>query len=126
MILDAVRLSHGFTGIGQHEIVAVANVRYSSANTLIMNRLKFSREKLSKHPDVLGQSCRHGGRALAPLGLNHPLAHSFLRGDLHPQTHVGSREVEGLKKDYSPSHLLARFAKGAALTHQGGQRVTEG
>src|SRR5881398_315041 len=53
-----------------------------------MNRLKFSREKLSKHPDVVGQSCRPGGRALAPLGLNHPLAHSFLRGDLHPQTSV--------------------------------------
>src|ERR671910_1758146 len=28
------------------------NHRYSSANTLIMNRLKFSREKLSKHPDM--------------------------------------------------------------------------
>jgi hypothetical protein len=92
-----------------------------------MNRLKFSREKLSKHPDVVGQSCRHSGRALLPLWLNHSFAYPVLRGDLHPQTHVGSREVvEGLKKDYSPSPLLARLAKGAALTHQGGQCVPEG
>jgi hypothetical protein len=31
-----------------------------------------------------------------------------------------------MKKDYSPSHLLARLVKGATLTHQGGQRVPEG
>ena len=83
-----------------------------------MNRLKFSREKLSKHPDVVGQSCRHGGRALPPLGLNHSFAYPVLRGDFHPQTHVGPRKVvEGMKKDYASSHLLARLAKGATLTH---------
>jgi hypothetical protein len=32
-----------------------------------MNRLKFSSEQFSKHPDVVGQSCRHSGRALPPL-----------------------------------------------------------
>src|SRR5437763_5563412 len=36
---------------------------------LIMNRLKFSCEQLSKCPDVIGQAGRHGGGTLPPPGL---------------------------------------------------------
>ena len=42
----------------------------SSATTLIMNRFKFSSQKLSKRPDMIRQSGGHARGSVAPLGLN--------------------------------------------------------
>src|SRR5918992_4144921 len=100
---------------------------YSSANTLIMNRLEFSCEQLSKCLDVIGQPGRHGGGTLPPPGLKHAFTYPLLQRDRGSQTHVGSGKViEGLKKDDAPSHLRACLTQGAALTDQGRQGVAEG
>src|SRR5205823_12224018 len=87
---------------------------------LIMNRLKFSCEQLSKCPDVIGQAGRHGGGTLPPPGLNHAFTYPLVQRDRCSQTPVGSGKViEDLKKDDAPSHLRACLTKGAALTDQG-------
>src|SRR5215470_8662676 len=46
------------------------NIGCSSATTLIMNRLEFCGQELSKRPDMIGQSSGHARGAVAPLGLD--------------------------------------------------------
>ncbi len=78
-------------------IITVLDAWYSSANTLIMNRLEFSCEQLSKCPEVMGQPGRHGGGTWPPPGLNHGFTYPLVQRDRCSQTHVGSGK-EGLKK----------------------------
>jgi len=100
--------------------------RCSSANTLRIQRLKFGREKLTKGPDVIRQSCRHCWSALLPSRANRPAACALPQRQRLPQAHVWSGHVvEGLEEDHSLPHTLAVFTEAGRLTRQGCQGLTQ-
>ena len=99
----------------------------SSATTLIMNRFKFSSQKLSKRPDMIRQSGGHARGSVAPLGLNQARGMWFLLRQRQAQAHVRpGKIVEGLKEDHAPSHLRAILPETPALAHQRRQSMTQG
>ena len=92
-----------------------------------MNRLKFGSEKLSKCPDMIGQSSRHAWCSLLPLRLKQALTYSLGFRDSHPQAHVWTCEVvKRLEKDDAPFHWFPLFTETAALAHQGCQSMAKG
>ena len=100
--------------------------RYSSATTLIMKRLKFDGQKLSKCPDMIRQSRSHARGSMTPFRVNQFRGLCCLLRQGHAQAHMRpSKVVEGLKEHHAPSHLGAIFTKTPALTAQGSQGVTQ-
>src|ERR671914_2851106 len=92
-----------------------------------MNRLKFGSEKLSKCPDMIGQSSRHAWCSLLPLRLKQALTYSLGFRDSHPQAHVWTCEVvKRLEKDDAPFHWFPLFTETAALAHQRRQGMAKG
>ena len=105
----------------------VRKIRCSSATTLIMNRLKFGGQKLSKRPDMIRQSSGHARGSVAPLGLDQSRGVWFLLRQRQAQTHMRPGEVvEGLKEDHAPPHLGAILTEAPALAHQRRQGMTQG
>src|SRR5438093_6054540 len=89
---------------------------YSSAITLIMDRLKFNGQKLSKCPDMICQSSSHTRGAVAPLGLDASQDVWLLLRQRHAQTHVRpGKVVEGLKEHHAPPHVGTIFTETPAF-----------
>src|SRR5712692_2307800 len=104
-------------------------VRYwcSSTTTLIMNRLEFGGQKLSKCPDMIGEPRRHPRGSGEPLRLNQSQDMLILVGERQSQTHVRSFHiVEGLEEDHPLPQALAVFAEAGRLTRQRCQGLTQG
>src|SRR5262249_48010001 len=92
---------------------------YSSATTLIMNRLEFGGQKLSKCPDMIGEPRRHSRSSGEPLGLHQSQDVLILVGERQLQTHVRPDEVvKGLKEHHTPPHRGAILTEARALAHQ--------
>jgi hypothetical protein len=83
-------------------------MRYSSATTLIMNRLEFSGQQFSKRPNMIRQSGGHARGAMTPLGLHQSRGIWPLLRQRQAQTPVRPRKVvKGMQEDHTPSHLGA-------------------
>ena len=79
---------------------------YSSATTLIMNRLKFSGQKFAKCPCMIRQSGGHTRGSMLPLGLNQARARWSLIRQRQTQTRVRpGKVVEGLEEGHAPPHV---------------------
>src|SRR5262249_45482381 len=103
-------------------IVMALVIRCSLANTLRFQRLKFSRKKLMKGPNMVGQARCHGGRARPPSGTNRPPGGTLVQRQRLPQAHVRSPHiVEGLEEDHPLPQALAVFTKAGCLARQGSQ-----
>src|SRR6266571_891020 len=101
------------------------NCGCSSTTTLIMNRLEFGGQKLSKCPDMIGEPRRHPRSSGEPFRLNKSQDMLILVGERQAQTHVRPGEVvEGLKEHHTPSHLGAILTEARALAHQRRQSMT--
>src|SRR6266576_3416502 len=93
--------------------------RYSSANTLRIQRLECGGEQLTKGPHVIRHACRQRRRALPPSGTNRAVAMALAHRQRPLQAHVRSDHmVEGLKEDHPLPHALAVFAAAGRLARQ--------
>src|SRR5438445_8761048 len=99
----------------------------SSTTTLIMNRLEFGGQKLSKCPDMIGEPRRHRRGSGEPFRLNQAQDVLILVGERQSQTHVRSCHiVEGLEEDHPLPQAFAVFAESGRLTRQRCQGLTHG
>src|SRR5712691_3879299 len=96
-----------------------SNARCSSANTLRIQRLKFSREQLTKGPDMIRYTCRQRWRTLPPAGTNRTVAYALVQWQRLSQAHVWSRHIlEGLEEDHALPQALAVFTEAGGLPGQ--------
>src|SRR5712691_12413499 len=96
-----------------------SNARCSSANTLRIQRLKFSREQLTKGPDMIRHACCQRWRTLLPAGTNRTVAYALVKWQRLSQAHVWSRHIiEGLEEDHALPQALAVFTEAGGLPGQ--------
>src|SRR6266478_4873217 len=101
--------------------------RCSSTTTLIMNRLEFGGQKLSKCPDMIGEPRHHRRGSGEPFRLNQAQDMLILVGERQSPTHVRSCHlVEGLEEDHPLPQAFAVFAEAGRLTRQRCQGLTQG
>src|SRR5437763_6097569 len=92
------------------------HVGCSLTNTLKFPRLKFSRQKLAKGPDVIRQACVQRWGALPPARTNGAVACTLEQRQRLPQAHVRSGDMrEGLQEDHPLPQAFAVFAEAGCL-----------
>src|SRR5712691_6216536 len=99
----------------------------SLTNTLKFPRLKLSRQKLAKGPDVIRQACGHRWGALPPSRTNRPVACPLVQWQRLPQAHMRSGDIiEGLQEDHPLPQAFAVFAEAGGLATPWRQSLAQG
>jgi hypothetical protein len=100
--------------------------RYSSATTLIMNRLEFSGQKFAKRPHMIRQSGGHTRGSMLPLGLHPSRGRGLLLRQRQASTYVRpGKVVEGLQQNHPPAPLGTILTTALAFSPQRCQSMTQ-